>query len=70
MVELRNVHKILVGKADGKITCHLEDIGVKNNTRPTFTPKPAKCRVKDDAWEDIIKMNLKETGCEGVGCIH
>jgi hypothetical protein len=47
---------------------HASHIGDRRNTHSMLIGKPSgrpKCR-----WEDDIKMDLKETGYEGVNCIN
>ena len=47
MEDRRGVHRVLVGKPEGK--------------RPLGRPRRS--------WEDNIKMDLQEVGCEGMNCI-
>jgi hypothetical protein len=47
---------------------HVSHIGDRRNTHSMLIGNPSgrpKCR-----WEDDIKMDLKETGYEGVNCIN
>jgi hypothetical protein len=48
MGEERGVHRVLVGKPEGK--------------RPLGRPR--------DRWEDNIRMDLREVGCEGVDLVE